>query len=410
MEFGHRLKVGLVRTIIGLVSISAFIGIGVWLTLDWVTVALQTGISYFRATGGSGVAESVSLLDPSLGIFVGPLLFLGGTIVLAIPYLIWAIIRCYRSYEPTLLIIVVYGVFFLLMAMLQLRFSGHLALVSIIFGGMGVVHLAWKVDLAERPGFLDTRPKRDEQLPELTFPSRRAIVNVAVLLMLVGGFGIIQTPVKISQLTHDGDFYDAATAMSEYADEHDLEYPRNYVLSDWGKNRMLNYFVNGQSQIYSFAQDNYGPFVRSTDPDQWYERLKNQTGFIITTDSDEDFSKTSIQYQLHRNYGSGFDGGEGVSHYQCIYVSPDGSVKAFALVEGATIRGVGAANETVQITTTVTLNGKSFPYNRSVKVKTDGSFSVTVPYPGTYRVGDGSVTVSEAAVQTGQTVNASARS
>nr|WP_240148820.1 hypothetical protein [Halorubellus sp. JP-L1] len=170
---------------------------------------------------------------------------------------------------------------------------------------------------------------------------------------------------------------------------------------------MYNYFVSGESSSYGFAQSNYRDFVTSTNGTEWFDRLQNRVGFIVTT-SDVLTNDSTLGNQLHRHNGSRSGSTSGLANYRLVHVERGGEYKVFTLVEGAEIRGVAEPNSSVTVRTTVELESYSFEYVRETQTDANGTFSVGVAQPGTYSVDGTSVTVSEEAVRNGTVVDATA--
>jgi len=374
--------------------------------------AQQLNSQFGRLLGKSGPAEAKSLFAGAIGPLIGPVLELGFVWVLGLPVLLYAGWRAYRDNHTSWLVVVTYGGYFLIMAALQRRFVGELAPFFAILAGWGFVAFAAKMDIVRWPAFVKDESKSlrgdSDETPSLGLPSRSTITALVVLFLFVSSAGAVQTTVRHEQVKIGVDNYAAAQAIDAYADQRGLEYRENYVLSKWGRNRMYNYFVNGEARGYGFARNNYEPFLAANNSEAQYQRLNNRVGFVITKDLDLPGQVPSdIMYsRLHFRFGSaGDDGAPGVGHYRAMYASDDGSVKVFALVPGANITGTGPAGETVTVSTDVELESAAFEYRRKVMVDQNGTFSVTVPYPGTYSVGDRSVDVSEKAVENGGNVS-----
>jgi dolichyl-diphosphooligosaccharide--protein glycosyltransferase len=293
----------------------------------------------------------------------------------------------------------VYGWYLLLLATIQVRFVGELAMFATLFAGLGFVHLAQWVDVSRPPAPFD----QDVDGRALPNPDRRQVGAIITLFLLVGGLGIIQTPVKTSQLTISEERYETAVWMGAYATEHDWEYPQNYVFSPWSYNRVYNYFVSGESRSYGFAQRQYEPFATSTSPTDWYERLRDRTGFIVY-DANIKTPVGSVGERLG-TYGSRTNNTPGLANYRAVYASDDERYRVFTLVPGATITGSAEPNTSVQLSTEVDIGGTSFTYKRQAQASADGTYSVTVAYPGTYAVDGNEVTVSTQAVENGKNVS-----
>jgi dolichyl-diphosphooligosaccharide--protein glycosyltransferase len=140
----------------GAVSVAAVLA----LTDTAETVAARADVLFVDA----GIGETASLFasGPSgFGwlILLGPILFVG-TVVLA-----WATVRAARG-SPRWLVPVAYGWVFLLLAVFQKRFAGELAPFIATFAGLGVITIAWKVELARPPVPLEDREADPFDLPQ----------------------------------------------------------------------------------------------------------------------------------------------------------------------------------------------------------------------------------------------------
>lgn len=388
-----------------------------------VVPAFDTALSTFLAflTQSPGIAETVPLFSGQLGTVIGPFFIFGATLFLAAPVVAWATLRTYRTHEPAWLALVVYAWFLFALTVVQIRFGGALAVVLSVFGGLTFVYLAAIVDLTDRPApFVKTaaqaggRPADGDRTMDAgatgTGPTvglrldgldTRTVSLFVVLFLLVGGIGLLQTPVKTGQLTYDGDQYRTATWIEAHAAEQGLTYPENYVLSRWGANRMYNYFVSGQSESYTFAERNYEAALTSTTPEAVYERLGDRTGYLVLGSGATGFSPDSLYIRLFEGFGSATGDVSGVEHYRALYAASDGSPKAFSLVPGATVVGTIGASENATVEKNVEIPGASFTYERRVRAGETGWYAVTVPYEGTYDIGGDRTTVSPADVQEG---------
>ncbi|WP_415380102.1 hypothetical protein [Halosimplex sp. TS25] len=339
------------------------------------------------------IAETQALLDADT---FGWLLLFGFVLVIAVPYLLWATVESYRGasgwYLP-----VVYGWYLLGLTFFQVRFAGQLSMFVAVFAGLAFVHAAHVVDLTAPPvPFAD----ESETTPIELFEWRR-VAQLAVLFALIGSLGFVQVPVKMSQVVTDGGEYRTAAWMDDYADERSWEYPDNYVFSPWGQNRMFNYFVNGESRSDDYAQENYGRFVTSGDGSQWYKRLRNQAGFVVTTPAVVS-KQSQIGTRLYRNHGSGTGAVPSLDHYRLVHIEDE--FKVFTLVQGAVIEDVATPNSTVTARVNVTVSGESFTYTEQAAASASGGVFFRVPYPGTYQIGDDTVVVNESAVLNGKRV------
>ncbi len=361
-----------------------------------------------------GIAENKSMFagGPS-GVLLGPILELGFAWVLALPMLGWATWRVYRRDNPAWVVVCVYGWYFLVLATLQRRFVGELTPFVAILAGYGFVAFAAKLDVVAWPSFdwsetTDRTKSADGGVESLGLPDRSTTTALAVLFLFVSSAGAVQTGVRHQQVKIADDKVDAAVWMDDYAEDRGWESPENYVLSKWGRNRMYNYFVNGEARSYTFAEQNYEKFLSSHDPEAQYWKLRKKVKFLVTKNLDLSYEvpPKSNYARLHKRFGSvGPNGERGAGHYRAVYASEDGSVKVFTLVPGASITGHAKPNTTLTIEKQVGIEGASFTYERAVSVNKLGVYEVTVPYPGTYEIGGETVTVSESQIRTGTKVN-----
>ncbi|WP_049979531.1 STT3 domain-containing protein [Halolamina rubra] len=362
--------------------------------------------------GGSveGIAETASLFGTQYGTIVGPFFFFGLTLFFALPYMAWSLAAGWSQNRPVWQLAGSYSTVFLLLALLQVRFAGQLALFSSVFAGVAVVHLSAVTGATVRPAMvaedgLDTWSERAPRLPAFSMPNRDTVLAVGMIVLLVGGLGAVISPARTTSLMVSDESYEAATFMDDHATEESWEYPQNYVFSEWGDSRMYNAIVNGESRSYGYAQSNYGDFLTSANASTWYQRLNGRTGFVVV-DRHNGLSSTDDELMYNRLHAWGNETG----HYRAVWASDDGSMKVFTLVPGATVTGSADPNATVTATTTVEVGGEEVTYSRTVTADASGNYSVRVPYPGTYEIADGSVTVSEEAVENGRPVRPSAES
>lgn len=347
-----------------------------------------------------GVAETYGLFSTDA---FGFLFLLGLTLLLALPAMLWGV-KLARDGQRGWLVVGSYGWLLFGLAVLQVRFVGELAVFLALFAGYAFVQVAAWVDIA--------RPVTDgaaERL-DVRVPDARTVGSLVVLFLLFGSLGIVQVPVKTSQVTISDGAYGAASALEDDAADRQLEYPESYVLSRWGRNRMYNYFVNGESESYGYAEVYYGEFLSSRSPRDAYNGIiDGDVGYVVTRSATVD-DQSTMYSRLHESYGSRRGDVSGLQHYQPLYVSDSGRHKAFAVVPGATIRGAAAPNTTVAVAVNRTVSGTSFRYVRQVEANASGTFAVTVANPGTYTIttaagGErGSVVVSQTAVYEGASV------
>ncbi|SEU04861.1 MFS transporter [Natrinema hispanicum] len=380
----------------------------------WAEAMARVDDLFFR----EGITETLSLFSTEYAVFFGPMYQLGMGFYVALLVLVWVIWRVYRQYEPGWLLVGTYSGYLLLLAGIQVRFAGQLAIPLAVLTGLGLVQLLSVVELARTPvpflvsevsasGSRDSRPVTADGgqslEPSITLPNGRAIGYLLGVGLLVFGLSLIYVPGLTADVTHSEAQVEAMGAIDDHAETANRTYPENYVLSEWGDNRMYNHFVNGESQGYGYAQRNYGEFRSSSDPDSWYDQFDGRVGYVVVTAVDEDAPAEGTQVQLLEQYSAGGNGTDGTAHYQALSV--DDEAAAFAVVPGATLEGTGEPGETVSISTAVSVDGESFTYERKKEVGDDGRFAVTVAYPGAYSVGDDRLEVSEEDVTKGLILN-----
>jgi len=321
---------------------------------------------------------------------------------MALPVMVWGVRRATTG-RPDWLVVSVYAWYFLCLATLQVRFVGELATFVALFAGYAFVWLAGKIEVA-RPLVPDSRDRVTARIPEA-----RTLASLGLLFLLVGSLGIVQVPVKTSQVTTEAGTYQTAMAINESATGQ--EYPANYVLSGWGDSRTYNYFVNGESESYGYARENYAAFISARDGEAWYERLRGRVGYVVTRDRDA--GPQTIQTRLHDRFGSRSSEASGLGHYRAIYTTESESHRAFQLVPGAVIEGTASPGATVTATTTVSIPNLEFEYTRQTEAAENGSYRMVVANSGTYTIetGDGTETVSvnQSAVQNGTSVAVGSR-
>lgn len=416
-EWGRRRGLDVTRT----ATLLGGGGLGVagllWVLVPAVSAGVTGFVGYMQAYTASGIAETYSLVSPELGLFVAPVLLFSFVLFLAVVPMVRKTAAAVGSNDAGWLAAGTYAWFFLLLSLVQIRFAGQLAVFVGVFGGVGFVRLTHWLDITTDVGGsaaavadgLGSRATEDSMGPvALSVPDRGTLLQLGVVFLMVTSLSFVQIPVKQHQVAVDDTTYEAAVWMDGYADDRGWEYPSDYVFSPWSRNHVYNHFVNGQTASYGFAKENYQQFVFSRSPGEWYERLHDRTGFVVTRDQ-ESAPPDSTQARLHRNYGSASGNVSGLSHYRLVYVGDDGSLAVFTLVPGATVSGSAQPNATVSATVTVDVRGTEFTYRRTVETGPDGRYQFTTPYPGTYTVGDATVTVPEAAVVDGEPVNATSR-
>jgi dolichyl-diphosphooligosaccharide--protein glycosyltransferase len=338
----------------------------------------------------SGIAETASLLS---GDSIGFLLLLGFALVVGMPVL-GAVTLAAAHGDRNWLVVAAYTWLLLALSLFQVRFVGELAVVLSVLTGYGFVWLGAWVDITDRPPS-PTRPAGGApSTGSFGISETQTIATWTLLFLLVGGLGMIQTPVKISQITVDDPTYELSIKLANHSEDNGLTYPGgNYVLSPWSDNRVYNYFVNGQSKSYSFAKKRYRTFVLGTDSSDMFDQFDYRTGYVVTTDSASRIGgDRTMGTRLHDHYGSRHGDVPGVGRFRLVGVADGGSVKAFQFVSGAVIAGDAPGADTVSVTTNVTVGVTNFTFRRADVPDQTNYYRIVVPYPGTYTVRAGGET------------------
>ncbi len=388
--------------------------ITVFLTLILLPNFVQTVdelVQFFRQTGQSNITETASLVSSDFGYVFGPIFYFGLLLYLALPYMGWAVYRSYDRTAPGWLALSVYAwYFFLLSALLQIRFGSQLALFSAIFASLGFVHVAERIDLTDRPAPFEgsddprgTPTDKTSWIPSL--PAKKPAAIWILLFVLVGGLSIAQVPIKMQDIAIDDASYQTGVWLeSEAPNESDQE--PAYVFSVWDENRYFNYMAGTDYRSYDYAQRNYNRFLSSTSATAWATRLRGRNAYVVTKPTDSDASQNLLQVRLHEHLGSGTNDTTAVTSFRLLYVSPDGSRKVFEPTTAAVITGQATPNTEVTISTEVSVPGKTFTYERRTVTGANGTYSVAVPYSGEYDTPTGSVYVSEDAIRNESFVSA----
>lgn len=355
---------------------------------------------------GEDAVGSATLFSPDQAVVFGPLFQTGVIFYLAVVPLGIATWIASRRYEPRWLPVVCFSWIFLLLATIRLRFVGQLLLFLSVFGAVGALYLLSALDIA-RP--VDVFAESMPEGPELAIPTDRTKLTYGVgVLVVLLVFNLLFVPLLLETTTYSDEEFDAAVAIDEHAEATDREYPANYVLTPWSENRMYNYFVNAESEGYAYARRTYQEFIRDDSPDEWFADFYQenatsggweQVGYVVT--EDREMGPETTQTKLHEQFGAG---NGSLAHYQLVYSTEE--IRAFAVVQGATIQ-VPAENGTeLSARTTVQTAGETFTYERTAVANGDAA-TIRVAYPGEYQVGDRTVQVSEDAVYDGETVQVS---
>ncbi|SFC72441.1 dolichyl-diphosphooligosaccharide--protein glycosyltransferase [Halobiforma haloterrestris] len=406
--------------LVGLEAVLAAIGLLAFRRLrpeDWTRLWERADALFFREAHGA--TETGSLFATKNSVVLEPLAQLGLNFYIALAVLGWACWIAYRRYEPGWLLLSIYTVFWLVLAAFQVRFAAQLAIPLSVLGGLGLVYLLAWIDLARVPrrfresdeaeprglgaGRRDAAADGGEPEPSVVVPRDwRQLATLAWVALLICGLSLLFVPSLSAQTAYSDAEVAAVDAIDEHATQVDREYPDTFVLSQWGDNRMYNYFVNGESESYGYAANTYDEFLAAEEPDSWYDRFDGRVGYVVITGDREEIPAGTAMNQLHGELGAGSNGTDPLEHYQALYVGDE--TTAFAVVPGATVTAELEPEETVTVATEREVSGETIVYEREVTAGEDGTLSVTVPYSGEYSVGGESLEVPEEAVENGETV------
>jgi len=406
--------VGLLGLVMAVRRSDAATGVTVAVAVLLVVGALATGLAAWPALSGALSRGVAFLLQPSpigemsslvgdYGVVLGPLIVLGFAPFLALVAIPSGLRTAWREGDPAWIVVAIYAGYFTVLALVQRRFAGELAVALAVLGGYGlVVLLSWLAVL--RPLDSDSGQNENDSsndLGSLDWRRRSLLSGVGAVLF---GTGTLYTSVINARITIDAGAVETARWIRDDARDRDLSYPENYVLSQWGRNRMYNHVVNGEAASYAYARQNYQSFLLGRTEEAWYERLDDRVGFVVTRDFERlsTLPDTRLYTRLHRHLGSGGDGHSGLGHFRALHATDDGQYVVFSLVPGATLRG-SADLDADRARTDVSIPGAEFEYVREFATE-DGDASVTVAHPGRYRIGDRAVRVTERDVRDGTTV------
>jgi dolichyl-diphosphooligosaccharide--protein glycosyltransferase len=347
--------------------------------------------------GDRNIAENQSLFNTDFGFIMAPIGFFGLCLFFALPVFVWGSWFGWTKNRGDWLTLSAYAWVLFVLSIFRVRFAGHLALPTAVGTGFAFVWLTAKVGTLSVPGVGNTEESterrswaRSDQSETSQSDDRDLKSTVSVLVaifLLVGGLGAVITPARADALTHDQSAVTATQEMDEYAAAHDLQWPENYVFSVWDHNRLYNAFISGESRSYGYTQRNFDEFLASTDNAVWYQRLQDRAGFVVVTER-PDFRNApdaTIYAQLQREWGID-------THYGVLYAADDGR-KAFAIVPGTVVNG-SATGETVTVSGTMEFNDRTREVSTTAPVE-NGTYSVRISTPGTYTVGNETVTVTE---------------
>ncbi|MDL0126553.1 STT3 domain-containing protein [Halobacterium salinarum] len=369
-------------------------------TIDPSFVAeLQQEGARFVGQSGSSIVETKSLFSTTYGLFAGPIFFYGTALLFALPAGAWAVYTGVARSRPRWLLTGCYGTVLLAFAVTQVRFSGELSVFVAVFAAVAFVYFLSVVDLADPPLDFSARSSDRERVRSLAIPTRSRALRIGVAFLLVGGLGAVMTPLRTNTLVQSDDAYHAATHVEAALNAPDWTDDTTYVFSRWSRNRLYNWFGSGDGRSYRYARSNYDDFLRSTTPGKWSDRLQDRAAFVV-------FDANSVPDGATGTIGSALTAwGSGLAHYRAVWAGDAKTV--YRVVPGATVTGTAASNASVTLTHEGTVSGQAVTYTRTTTAAANGTYTVTVAYPGAYSVSTGgTVTVPAAAVGNGTTVSA----
>lgn len=346
--------------------------------------------------GRDSATETASLFATDQAVLLGPLTQIGVGFYLALVALGVATWYVYRQYEPAWLVLVCFTWYYMLLAAIQVRFAAQLSIFIAIFGGVALVYLLAKLELARGPTVFASASERETYTMQLPEERTRGGVLVGVVVLVLA-LNLIFVPTLLGQIHHSDEKVEGTMAIAEHADSLEHSHP-DFVLSEWSDSRLHNYFVSGQAEEYGYAQDNFEEFISDRDPDSWYENeFAGGVGYVVLTETEA--PQGTVQSTLFDELGAGNDT---TAHYKLLYAS--GEVRVFVALEGATIETTATPNETVTAQTDITVMDQSFSYERTETADENGTVQIRVAYPGEYDLGGETVTVTEEDIYQGNKV------
>lgn len=336
-----------------------------------------------------------------------PITQIGLDFVLALFVLAFVVWMVWRQYEPAWLLLCTYALVWLVFASFQIRFAAQMSIIMAVFGGLGFVYLLGWIGLARRPElFAETkdvpRPdtESDPRISSMQLPSEPAAIGwIALILLLFTGMSLMFIPLLGADTMYDDDQYDSLLAIESHNEsvaEYDHEY---FVLSNWGDNRMYNYLLHGDGDSYGYASSNYQPFIESDHPDDHYDEIASQVGYVVIDDLETTDLPNNTYTTLHGDINDTTLPDSG--HFQALHLGDTAS--AYATVPGATIT-VNGTNESITTTTAITLDDTDYTYERTLTESSNTTTATTVAYPGDYDLFDQTVSITQEDVINGSTI------
>jgi len=410
-EFWHRrelsarklLATEVVIAVVGVIVVTVFLAISSDL-VERIVDSLTASAPEWQTS-----VQSESLYSTEQFVIFGPIAQIGLEFYIALGALAWCIALVYREYEPGWLALAVVTLHYAVVSGIMVRFAGRLVIAMAVLGGLGLVFVLSRLDLAED---LELLAESNSSSPNgiasdsgtqqpFGIPSLHRGAMVVVVCVLVFGASLVFLPTQMNQIGHDPVDVETATEIADHAESLNREHPDNHVLATWRTYRMYNYFVSGQSESERLGRYLYPRFLSDENPEN--EQYIDRVGYVVVSESLIDIPADDSYDRLSDHLGVSDDRFESLERYRLISVKEQYDTAVFSIVPGATMEVNGAENETVRIETEVVVSNRTFTYSRTVTID-EGAATVTVPYPGTYTVNNRTVRVAKDAIYDNQRI------
>ncbi len=415
-EISYRYGFSIVKTVGFVVSVFVFYALVFLFFIPEYIGVFQRNLDVLFGLSGSLIYETRPLFSPR-DVFL-PIKLIGLFGVISIIYMCYFLIKSFKKQNPRLLCVCIFGLYFLFLSLIQNRFAGQLSLIIPIVMSIGLIDIGQKLKIIkQKPLFRDSKSKKKEGPNKSNLEGNsfsgffdvldlRSSFLLVVLFLVLGSTNIGYTYVLADDSVIPQNQHSTAKWMESYSERQGWSYPQNYVFSDWDKNRHYNYFVNGQSRSYGFAQNNYNDFIVSSSPKKWYNRLKDRVGFIVMDPFRVKNNYPETMYsRLQQNLGSNNGETPGVGNYRILYINK--GIRVFSLVPGVKINGTENSNTSFYVYTNVSIENvdQKFLYKRKVKTDKKGRYTIQLAHPGIYKIGNKTFEVTEKQILNGEKIN-----
>ncbi|WP_336327066.1 hypothetical protein [Halovenus sp. HT40] len=392
------------------VVLGGVVGVGVASFVGLQAIAPEIFSRYSERFTGSllgreGAVETLPLISANFNIPFGPVHPYGWFVFFAVPALAYVSWQCVEDHDPRWLVLVSYAWAFLGLSIIQARFLAEFSPFAAVFTAVGVVGLLTNRGLVKPLACFGDRP-RIRARPVGGFQNINKGLYISFSLVVILTLAIIAIPSAVGPLAIEDGEYEAAAWIENDLEDRDSE---EYVLSTWGRNRMYNYIASDgeRGKSYGYARSTHEDFLNSEDPDEWYGQFENRVGYVVVENrggSIDNYQTAELTTygQLVLTYGSATQAIDGVAHFRLVHATEDRSQLVYRPVPGATINGTAEPGTSVVVKTDVEVSGGSFTYNRRTTATENGTYNVTVSYPGEYELPDGtSLEITEKDVEQG---------